>query len=356
MGIQLNTVLGKFSDLLTLEKGSPDLSVSGMKDPAHAGPEDLIFIFSPKHLKAATESQSRIWIISKELVPATLPQNISALISSPNPQLAMARIARHFFRDTSHFQPIQGSAIHPAAQVSSTARLGMRCIIGPGAVISDHCELGDDCVVGANAVIEPHVKLGARTHIHPLVFIGHHCETGTDCEIKPHTTIGTEGFGYAYDSQFKAERITHFGRVVLGDRVHIGAGVQIDRGTFLDSRIGADTKIDNHCHFAHNIEIGRNTIIAGAVIAAGSVKIGDYCVIGGRSTINGHLEIVSRTKIAGASAITKSILVSGEYGGFPLQEVNLALKTRAVIPRLPEMRRQLMEVMKRLGLNEEGKE
>ncbi len=141
--------------------------------------------------------------------------------------------------------------------------------------------------------------------------------------------------------------------MIIEDRVHIGAGVQIDRGTFQDSRIGRDTKIDNHSHFAHNIVIGKNTIIAGGMVAAGSVTIGNYCVFGGRSTLGGHLSIPDKTKIGGLSGITKSIDKPGEYGGFPLEEINASLKTRVAIRKLPEMRKQLRAIMKHLGLKTE---
>lgn len=348
MAILVRDLLTEFPDLLTLTKGSPESSILSLKDPHNADKGDLIFVFSAKHLTDAEKSRAQTWIVHKDLSDGAKGETI---LTSGNPQLAMARIAKKFFPQNAHHLPIKGPRIHPTAQISPLARLGVNCIVGPGAVISDGCELGDACIIGANTVIEPNVKIGPRSHIYPLVYIGLGCEVGADCEIHPHTTIGTEGFGYAYDATYRAERLTHYGRVILEDRVHIGAGVQIDRGTFLDSRIGQDTKIDNHSHFAHNIVIGRNTIIAGGMVAAGSVTIGNYCVFGGRTTVSGHLEIADKTKVSGMSGISKSIDKPGEYGGFPLEEVSAALKTRAVMRHLPEMRKQLKQIMKHLGLN-----
>ncbi len=199
-------------------------------------------------------------------------------------------------------------------------------------------------------MIEPDVKIGRRSHLHPLVFIGHSCILGEECEIHPNTTIGSEGFGYAADEKFNQYRITHYGKVILEDRVHIGANVSLDRGTFLDSRVGSGTKIDNHCHFGHNFVIGKNSLITAGMISAGSVTVGDYCVFGGRTTISGHLEIASKSHISGMSVVTKSIEEGGEYGGFPLQKLRDTLKTRAALRHLPEIQESVKKILKHLGL------
>ena len=90
------------------------------------------------------------------------------------------------------------------------------------------------------------------------------------------------------------------------------------------------------------------------MIAAGSVTIGDQCVFGGRATISGHLEIASGCQIAGLSGIPKSIEKSGAYGGYPLQPIKEALKTTASLAHLPKMRKQLAQIMHKLGLNSEN--
>jgi UDP-3-O-[3-hydroxymyristoyl] glucosamine N-acyltransferase len=351
MAVHVKDFLTQFPELLTLMRGAPEDTVSALKDAQNAGKSDLIFVFSPKHLKEAISTRSKMWVVHKDLAQA-VPAQVTTILTSPNVQLSMARIAKAFFPLESHRLPIRGAKIHASAQISKSARLGENCIIGPGAVIGDGCELGDSVVIGPNTVLEPLVKIGPRTHIYPLVFIGRECEIGADCEIHPNTTIGSDGFGYAYDATYKPERLTHYGRVILEDRVHIGAGVQIDRGTYLDSRIGADTKIDNHSHFGHNIEIGRNVIIPGGMVAAGSAKIGNYVMFGGRTTVGGHLEIPDRTKVSAVSVVGKTIDKPGDYGGFPLQEISEALKTRATLRHLPEMYRQLRQIMKHLGLKD----
>lgn len=351
MAITIQNIVENFPELVTLAKGSKDAKLLDIRASENASPESLIFVGNQEHLRAALNSQAQTWVVSQSL-QNSVPTTVSHVLVSPNVQLSMALIGKKLFPQTRHFEAIRGEKVHPSAQISKTARLGANCIVGPGAVIGDECIVGDNCIIGANAVLEPGVKLGARTHIHPLVFIGHSCELGADCEVHPNTTIGSEGYGYAQDKQFNHYRITHYGRVILEDRVHIGAGVQIDRGTFLDSRIGAGTKIDNHCHFGHNIQIGKNTLITGGMITAGSATLGSHCVFGGRTTVAGHLEVTDGVHTGGLTGITKSIEKPGQYAGHPIQTLRDDMRTRASMKSLPEMAKQIRQIMKHLGIGE----
>ncbi|MGE3683521.1 MAG: UDP-3-O-(3-hydroxymyristoyl)glucosamine N-acyltransferase [Bdellovibrionales bacterium] len=353
MSVQIREMVEKFPDLMTLKRGPAELQVTGPQSAAGASSTSLIFVSSRQHLQEARDSQAQAWVISEEILNE-VPSSVAAVITSPNVQLCMALVARTFFPQTQNLMIHNGERIHPSSQIAASARVGENCIVGPGAVIGEHCTIGEHSIIGANAVIEPFVKIGSHTHIHPLVFIGHSCEIGNRCEIQPHTSIGSEGFGYAQDKQFNHYRLTHYGRVVIEDDVHIGCGVQIARGTFQDSRIGSGTKIDNHCHFGHNIQIGRNTLITGGVIVAGSTSLGSHCVFGGRTTISGHLQIGDRVRVGGLSGISKSVLEPGEYAGFPLQDLKSSLRTRAALKSLPELIKQVRRILDHLGLENES--
>lgn len=351
MSVQLREILENFPDLVKPIRGDTNANIADIQTGTTASSRSLLFVSKADQLPEAKASPAQVWIVSESLL-SQVPESVPHVAVSPNPYLAMARVSQHFFPQTRGIQIIQGEGkIHPSARISSSARLGQDCIVGPGAVIGDDCVLGDRCIVGANSVLEPGVKLGDETRLHPLVYIAHSCELGKRCEVHPHTTIGTEGFGYAQDRKFNHYRVTHYGRVVIGDDVHLGAGVQIDRGTFEDSQIGSGTKIDNHCHFGHNIRIGDNTLITGGMITAGSTTIGNNCVFGGRTTIKGHLKITDGCHFAGLSGVHKDISQPGEYGGLPLQPVQAEMRTRASLKLLPDLIKDVRRIMKHLGLN-----
>lgn len=354
MTLNIQSLLEKYSQLLTWEDGPRDGSIEGINSASLAQPRQAIFISDAVHLSAAQETRSQIWILHPRWIPPAQQFSGSevSLLSCKNPQLLMALMARDLFPVRIHKEPFEGHPIHPSAVISASAKLGKNVIIGPNTTLGADCVIGDNCIIGSNVTIEPQVKVGEGTHIHSQVFIGHSTEIGRFCEIHPQTSIATEGYGYAHDEKGNHYRITHYGKVILEDDVHIGAGVQIDRGTFEDSHIGQGTKIDNHCHFGHNIRIGKNTLVTGGMIAAGSVTIGNNCVFGGRTSIAGHLHVADRVHVAGLSGITKSIAHSGQYGGYPLQQLKRALKTTATLAHLPEMRKNLSQILKALNLKE----
>lgn len=356
MAVQLGSILNRFPELLQLQEATESFastSVEGIQANHLASASEMVFVSEAKHLNDAKRGRSQIWVVQNKLIeslPKPWPKN---LIASPNPYLAMALIGKAFFPLKPGIIPVDEIAQHPTAVISSTAKIGKNVKIGPGAVISDGVELANDVIVGANTVLEPFVKVGPRTHVHPLVFIGHSCEIGADCEIKPHTTIGGDGFGFAHDNKGQHYPITHYGKVIIEDRVHIGSSVNIDRGTFDDSRIGEGTKLDNHSHFGHNVRIGKNTILVGGQLFAGSVTVGSNCVFGGRVAVQGHLNICDNVHLMGITAVGKGIDKPGQYGGLPVQKMNDELRTRAVLPFLPKMKKQISRILKKLEMEDD---
>lgn len=350
MGTQIRKIVENFPELVKLERGSGEQEVIDIRDPQKASQDSLIFVSNAALLKEAQASAAQTWVVQSKLIDQ-IPQTSAVILSSPNPQLAMALIGKKFFPITKNRQIINGPKIHERAVIASTAKIGEDCLIGPGAVIGERVEIGDRTVIGANAVIEADVKVGADCYLHPLVFIAHSCEIGDRCEIHPCTTVGSEGFGYAQDQAFNHYRITHYGRVVLENDVHLGAGVNIDRGTFSDSRIGAGTKIDNMCHLAHNIQIGKNSLLTGGVMVAGSTTLGSYCVFGGRTTITGHIKVGDKVHVAGLAGITRDVTEPGEYGGFPLQPMKSEMRLRATLKEVPTLVKQVRQILKHLGLD-----
>lgn len=354
MPIHTQNLLEDFSENVSWSRGPKEGLISNIRSPSTAEKNSLVFVPDEKHLREALQGPAQTLVVHPRLLEQIPKSDGRTVLVTKNVQLVMAKAAKKYFPQTLAHTPVDGEFIHPSAVVAHSAKVGAGVRIGPGAVISDGCEIGESAIIGANSVLEPNVKIGPRTYIHPLVFIGHSCELGADCEVHPQTTIGTEGFGYAQDEKVEHHRITHYGRVVIEDRVHIGAGVQIDRGTFEDSRIGAGTKIDNHCHFGHNIKIGKNTLITGGMITAGSATIGSYCVFGGRTTVAGHISIADKTQFAGLSGISKTVEQPGAYGGYPLQDLKSHMKTTASFKSLPLLRKQMNRVLKKLGLEKEG--
>lgn len=352
MSVTIDEILKKFPAQISLHSGNQEIEISGLNAPQLAKKTEIVFLSQPQHLMNARNGKSQIWVVQDSLIQQ-IEKPPTCLLQSHNPVLAMAFIGRTFFPRNEYFQIVDDQKIHPSAVISESAKVGENVRIGPGAVIGKHVTIGAGTVVGANAVIENRAEIGAECIIHPLVMIAREVILKNRVEVLPHSTIGSDGFGYAQDEKTNHHRLVHYGRVVLEDDVHIGAGVQIDRGTFGDTVVGKGTKIDNHCHIAHNVQIGEKTLITGGFISAGSSTIGSYCVIGGRTTVSGHISITDRVQLGGLSGVAQSIDAPGAYAGFPLQTVKESLRTRSLIADLPKLRSQVREILKHLNLTRE---
>jgi len=217
-------------------------------------------------------------------------------------------------------------------------------------VIGAFAQVGDDCWIGATFVLEKSVRLGQWTIIHPQVFVGADCEIGNDCEVHPHTTIGSDGFGFATDEKFKHHKIPQLGRVIIEDRVEIGANCAIDRATLTETRIRSGTKFDNLCHIAHNCEVGEDCLFAAGLFIAGSSKMGSRITCGGNVAITAHVKITDNVALAGRSTVTNHVDEPGQYGGYPLQPLKQALKTIASLGHISELRKSVTKILKHLEL------
>ena len=145
----------------------------------------------------------------------------------------------------------------------------------------------------------------------------------------------------------------------IEDDVEIGANTTIDRAALGETVIGEGTKIDNLVQIAHNVKIGRHCFIVSQVGIAGSTEIGDYSVFAGQSGAAGHLEIGSRVQVAAQAAVMKGFDGPLTIAGSPARPLREHLRSEALIRRLPEIRRRLERIEKRLGItraDEDGEE
>lgn len=346
-------------DLLHLTSGLPtaklehahgpqDFEADNLGTPERASASSVIFASNEKQLQQALTFEPAAMIVDAKLdLPASIPARI-AVFKTASVSMAMAAILPHFDKKLSRFE--QSPPIHPTAVIHPEAKIGRDVIIGPGVVIGADTIIEDHVIIGANSVIERGARIGARTILHPLVFVGADCRLGTDCEIHPHTTIGSDGFGFAQDRERKHKKLPQLGRVVIGDRVEVGANCAIDRAAFHETKIGSGTKIDNLCHIAHNCEVGEDSALAAGFFMAGSSKLGKRFMVGGTSALGDHVQIADDVTLAGRTVVVNDLRNSGAYGGYPVQPLKDYLKTLSSLPHLVRLRKDVSRIMKHLGL------
>lgn len=341
------------ADLFTFVKGNLAASATACHRPEETGDRSLVYASEPTHVTLDPCQNAAILVVHRKLLPLLEFDGAwtGCLFSVASIPPAMAALLKYFDRKEQRFT--QWGAHHPTALIHDTATIGANVVLGPFCVIGAHSRIDDDSLIGSHTVIEDHVHVGARSKIHPHVFVGSACKIGMDCEIHPHTTIGSDGFGYASGSQGRHLKIPQLGNVVVGDGVEIGSNCAIDRATLESTHIRAGAKLDNLCHIAHNCDLGENGLYTAGFMMAGSTKIGKQFMTGGNTVVSAHLTIADNVALSGRSSVTKSITEAGAYGGYPLQPLQDALRTAVHISRLTKLSRDVKRVLNHLNMSSE---
>ena len=250
------------------------------------------------------------------------------VIRCPDPRAACAKVIPML-----HAIPQPPRGIHPAALI------GEDCVIGDGVSIGPLCVIGAGSRIGAGTVLYPGV------HIYPGV------EIGERVIIHSGAVIGADGFGFVFENG-RYEKFPQVGRVVIGNDVEIGANCTIDRAALGVTSIGDGAKLDNMVHVAHNCSIGRHVVIAAQTGLAGGTVIEDYAVIGGQVGMGDNVTVKSGAVVgSGAGILSSKILRGGGevWWGTPARPLKEYLETLANVARLPQLRREVEELRRRVA-------
>jgi UDP-3-O-[3-hydroxymyristoyl] glucosamine N-acyltransferase len=135
---------------------------------------------------------------------------------------------------------------------------------------------------------------------------------------------------------------------VVEDDVEIGANTTIDRPAVGETRIGAGTKIDNLVQVAHGVKIGKGVLLAAQVGIAGSTKLDDNVTLAGQVGVAGHLTIGSGVIATAQTGIPNSVEPGKMISGYPAIDNRDWLKSSAVFRRLPELKKAVAALQRRL--------
>ncbi|MEH0157552.1 UDP-3-O-(3-hydroxymyristoyl)glucosamine N-acyltransferase [Limibacter armeniacum] len=233
--------------------------------------------------------------------------------------------------------------------------------------IHDSAQVGEGEYIGAFAYIGENVKIGSNVKIYPHVYIGDNVEIGdnvilyagvkvyADCKIGSYCTlqggavIGSDGFGFAPQSDGTYKTIPQIGNVILEDHVDIGANTVVDCATMGSTVIKQGAKLDNLIQVAHNAVVGKNTVIASQAGISGSTEVGDNCMLGGQVGLAGHIKVADRTMIAAQSGIAQSVKEPGtKIMGSPAIPSGEHIKAFMVYRKLPDLQRKVAELERKL--------
>ena len=322
--------------------GNPEIKVNTIARIEEGHPGALSFLANPKYEQYLYTTGSSIVLVNRSFVPSGRVE--ATLIKVENAYESFAALLQM----VDQARP-RKKGVHDTAIIELTATVGKNVYIGPYVYIGENCEIADGCSLYPHVYIGDNTRIGKNCTLNPGVKIYHDCIVGENCTIHAGTVIGSDGFGFAPQSDNEFMKIPQLGNVVIEDNVEIGSNVAIDRATMGSTIIRRGVKLDNLIQIGHNVEIGENTVMAGQTGVSGSSKVGRNCMFGGQVGLAGHLKVADGTKIGAQSGIPNDVKKENSVLlGYPAIDARDFMKSSVIFKKLPELWKKIGELEKQV--------
>ena len=320
-------------------EGDGEIDIRGVAGIEDAGPGELTFFTNPRYAPELRRTRASAVILGEAAQAAPC-----AMLRSRQPYLAFA-LAVELFADTWRPEP----GVHRLALIGDNVLLGDAVSVGPFAVVGDGTRIGARSVVWSHVAVGRNVEIGEDCVLQSRVSIRDRVRLGRRVIVQDGAVIGSDGFGFARRADGTHHKIPQIGAVVVEDDVEIGANTAIDRPAVGETRIGAGTKIDNLVQIAHGVTIGRNVLLAAQVGIAGSTTLEDSVTLAGQVGVAGHLTIGKGAIATAQTGIPNSVDAGAFVSGYPAIANRDWLKSSAVFRKLPELRKLVTDLEKRIA-------
>ena len=301
----------------------------------------LSFLANLQYKKFIYTTEASIVLINNDLI---LDSNVTTtLIRVENAYQSLAKLLQLY----DSMKP-KKTGIDSGAFISASTTVADDCYIGTFAYIGENTTIGLASKIYPQVYIGNNVKIGQNVTLYPGVKVYDDCEIGDNCTIHAGAVIGSDGFGFAPNSENEYAKVPQIGKVILEEYVEIGANTTVDRATMGATVIKKGVKLDNLIQIAHNVEIGNNTVIAAQTGVAGSTKVGKNCMIGGQVGINGHITVADGVRVAAQSGISTHIKEAKTVQGAPAFDYGPYQKSYVMFKRLPEIYKQINSLQREI--------
>lgn len=325
-------------------EGDKDVKVNKLAKIEEGEFGALSFLANPKYNNYLYDTDASVVIVNKDLVLEKEIKTTCTLVRVENAYESFSKLLEVYNQIKNNKQGIE-----TPSYIDESATLGEDCYVGAFAYV------GENVVIGKNVKIFPHVYIGDNVVIgdHTTLFSGSKvysdCVIGNHCTFHSGVVVGSDGFGFAPNSENNYQKVPQIGNVIIEDHVEVGSNATIDRATLGSTVIKKGVKIDNLVQIAHNVVVGENTVIAAQTGIAGSTKLGKNIMIGGQVGVVGHLQIADGTKIAAQSGIGADVKKENTIlQGSPAYDIRKYKMSYVKFRRLPEISNELDAVKKEL--------
>ncbi len=321
--------------------GNPAVKVNTVSKIEEGKPGSLSFLANPKYIHFIYDTGASVVLVNKSFIPEKEVQ--PTLIKVDDAYVALSQLLDLYVQSIPVKRGIENpSFISPSAQygdniyVGAFVYLGENVKIGSNVRIYPHTWIGDGCSIDDNTVLFSGAKIYPETRI------------GKNCIIHAGAVVGSDGFGFAPQTDGTYKKLHQIGNVIIEDDVEIGANTTIDCATMGSTIIKKGVKLDNLIQIAHNVVIGENTVMAAQSGISGSVTIGRSCVFGGQSGAAGHISIGDNVTIGGKTGASNNVpdgkIMMGEWG----MDASKYRRVYAVFRNLPELAAEVNHLKKEI--------
>jgi UDP-3-O-[3-hydroxymyristoyl] glucosamine N-acyltransferase len=317
--------------------GDGDEIICGIKGIDEAEKHDLTFVANPKYRKKLEKTGASAVLVSPEIKKSS-----KNLLVVDDPYTSLARVLELIYPEE---RPPAG--ISQDAFIEKGASIAEDVTIYPGVYIGGKANVGSGAVLYPGVCIGEGVVIGENSVLYPNVTVYRKCRIGKRVILHAGVVVGSDGFGFANPGSENL-KIPQVGIVQIDDDVEVGSNTTIDRGTLGKTWIKKGVKIDNLVQIAHNVVIGENSIIVSQAGISGSTELGKSVILGGQAGLVGHINIGDNTMVAARSGVHKDVPPNQIISGAPNMPHREWLRIQACIPKLPEMRKTIGSLLKRI--------
>ena len=326
-------------------KGDASLEITGVNSLKLAAPNEASFLSNVKYRQQLDVSKAGAVLVPEDW--KFPPKENQILIHCKNPDKAFTKICNLFAPEPQKFEP----GVHPSAVVHPSAKLAEGVYVGPTAVIEQGAVIGKNTVIAAGAYIGEFVEVGENCMISPNVCVMRFCKLGSRLIIHSGTVIGADGFGFT-PTFTGLVKVPQNGIVQIDNDVEIGANCTIDRARFGKTWIKKGVKIDNLVHVAHNVIVGESSALIGQCGIAGSAEIGRGVIIAAQAGVNGHITLGDGSKVAGCSAVQRSLAPGASAFGTPAESEEDFIERHMLPRKVRKLAERLAKLEEKLGETE----
>ncbi len=329
--------------------GNEDVKVFSVSKIEDGKPGTLAFLANLKYEHHIYETKASIVLVNKSFHPKK--EILATLIKVDDAYQAFASLLELY----QQAKTVQKVGIEQPSYIHETAKIGDNIYLGAFAYIGKNAQIGNNVKIYPQAFVGENVTIGDNCIIYSGVKIYDDCNIGNQCILHAGSVVGSDGFGFAPQSNGTYKKIPQLGNVILEDNVEIGANTTIDCGTMESTIIRKGVKLDNLVQVAHNCEIGENTVIAAQAGLAGTTKVGKNCRFGGQVGLAGHLTIGNNVQIGAQSGLSSSVRDNETLLMTPAFNVKDAVKSAIIYKKLPELRDDIIQLKKEVKILKQNK-